>query len=230
MTSETWRAFEKDFRAIPALDMRAGWSSQDGLFNHWDLAGGTLEARERFRVVVRLAGKALLDPAIASILPGQVLKEPDPFARWLTAIRSITDRFKISPVVLYDREPDGKEHRTHVGDINSIVDSSASLCLQLAAVSPPEAAHQDTQKSKKRSPKGFEGLGKPKTTFNEYDLSVLTERQNTAFRLKIGYELSDAKIADRMSISRQAVMKLLKKGGDRLNKYPRIVKSRRSTE
>jgi len=108
---------------------------------------------------------------------------------------------------------------------------------QLARSARPVEAAPDgdndpppSKKSEKAAAKGFEGLGPPDTTFNEYDLSVLTEKRDVAFRLKFGWRLSNIKIAERMSITRQMVAKHLANAKKILNKNQSRVKARRNTE
>lgn len=132
-----WRSLERDFRAIPDPynDLRADWSHQKTIPNVWHLAGGSLrDTRDRFQAIAKLAGKKLLmDSAIESILPKEVVQEIDPFKRWLTAIRLITKRFEWGPAgTLLDanNKPVGQ---VLTGSIPSVIDSSALLCIHLAS-------------------------------------------------------------------------------------------------
>jgi hypothetical protein len=137
----TWRSFEKDFREIPDPynDLRADWSHQEAIPNHWRLAGGSLrEARDRFEQIAKLAGKALiLDRAIISILPEEVTNEGDHFKRWLTALRLMTKRFEYGPVgTLLDANGQPVGHVV-TGTVHNVIKCSALLCLQLALEEVP---------------------------------------------------------------------------------------------
>jgi hypothetical protein len=116
------------------MGMRADWSSQDGLLNHWELAGGIRGEADRFRAVARLTGIALIgDSAIKAILPKEVAIESDPLTRWFTAIRFLTDRFEPCLFPFYGIEPNVKERQILTGSICNVIDASGLLCLQLAA-------------------------------------------------------------------------------------------------
>jgi len=137
----TWRSFEKDFKEIPDPynGLRADWSHQEAIPNHWCLAGGSLRsARDRFEQIAKLAGKALvLDRAIISILPDEVPQEEDHFKRWLTALRLMTKGFEYGHIFTYldaNNQPNG-----HIltGTVNKVIEYSALLCLQLALEEVP---------------------------------------------------------------------------------------------
>ena len=137
----TWRSFEKDFREIPDPynDLRADWSHQEAIPNHWRLSGGShRSARDRFEQIAKLAGKALvLDRAIISILPEEVTQEGDPFKRWLTALRLMTKRFEYGPVgTLLDANNRPVGH-VSTGKVHNVIECSALLCLQLALEEVP---------------------------------------------------------------------------------------------
>ena len=137
----TWRSFEKDFREIPDLynDLRADWSHQEAIPNHWRLSGGShRSARDRFEQIAKLAGKTLvLDRAIISILPEEVTQEGDPFKRWLTALCLMTNRFEYGPVgTLLDANNRPVGH-VSTGKVHNVIECSALLCLQLALEEVP---------------------------------------------------------------------------------------------
>ena len=141
----TWRSFEKDFREIPDPynDLRADWSHQEYIPNHWRLAGSSLRlGGDRFEQIAKLAGKELLlDRAIISIIPKEVTQESDPFKRWLTALRLMTKRFKqgmVGTLLDANNQPAG-----HVltGTVRDVIESSALLCLKLAVEEVP-SSHQ----------------------------------------------------------------------------------------
>ena len=137
----TWRSFEKDFREIPDLynDLRADWSHQEAIPNHWRLAGGSLRsAGDRFEQIAKLAGKTLvLDRAIISILPEEVTQQEDHFKRWLTALRLMTKRFEYGRVgTLLDANNRPVRHIV-TGTVHNVIECSALLCLQLALEEAP---------------------------------------------------------------------------------------------
>lgn len=137
----TWRSFEKDFREIPDPynDLRADWSHQEAIPNNWSLAGGSPRAAgDRFEQIAKLAGKALvLDCAIISILPEEVTQEEDPFKRWLTALRFMTNRFEcglFGTLLDTSNRPVGP---VTTGTVNNVIECSALLCLKLASEEAP---------------------------------------------------------------------------------------------
>ncbi len=131
-----WRRLEKDFRDIPDpfSDMRADWSDQPGLRNHWQLAGGgDAFVRARFDALARQVGRFLLASEVAIGKCSSDLRAiEDDMARWLTAVREITRRFEFSPPgTLYD------DNNTPVGNlywgtIPRVIEASALLCFQLS--------------------------------------------------------------------------------------------------
>ncbi len=131
-----WRSLEKDFRDIPDPynDLRADWSHQEAIPNHWRLAGGSFRAaKDRFEQIAKLAGKALLfDRSIISSLPKEVIQEKDHLIRWLTALRLMTNRFEYGPVGrLLDTNNQPVGHLL-TGTVHNVIECSALLCLQLA--------------------------------------------------------------------------------------------------
>ncbi len=132
-----WRSLEKDFRDIPDsfVELRADWSDQPNIRNHWRLAGGTSrEVRARFTAVATLAGKQLLSPsAMRSRLPPEVIAEADPVARWLTAVREVTGHFETGFYGFLHDEKGQPCGTLLTGSIHRVIEASALLCLQLAA-------------------------------------------------------------------------------------------------
>jgi hypothetical protein len=131
-----WRRLEKDFRGIPNAfsDMRADWSDQPGLRNHWQIAAGIdAFARDRFKALAKQAGRFLLTSNVAmSKCSSDLGAIKDDMARWLTAVREITHRFEFGPsgTLLDDNNvPIGN---LHMGRINRVIEASALLCLQLS--------------------------------------------------------------------------------------------------
>ena len=142
----TWRSLEKDFRDIPDSfgDLRADWSDQPQIRNHWGLAGGASRGvRDRFAAVATLAGKQLLSPSAArSRMSLVVLAEADPVARWHTAVREVTGQFETGPYgTLLDEAGQASGH-LFTGSIHKVIEASALLCLQLAAEDSPDAEGQ----------------------------------------------------------------------------------------
>ena len=77
-----WRSLEKDFRDIPDTfgDLRADWSHQPNLPNHWRLAeGASYAVRDRFEAIARLAGKELaFRPGVGQRMSEEILAETNP--------------------------------------------------------------------------------------------------------------------------------------------------------
>jgi hypothetical protein len=127
-----WRSLEKDFRNIPDTfgGLRADWSHQPEIPNHWNITGGFSPGiRDRFEAVAKLAGNRLLvSPAARSMVPQEVLAEADPLTRWLTALREVSGHFEARSTYC-----DDNGRHVFTGRVNRVIEASALLCLQLAA-------------------------------------------------------------------------------------------------
>jgi hypothetical protein len=137
-----WRSLEKDFRDVPDTfgSLRADWSHQSQIPNHWRLAGGsTRRVRDRFEAVAVLAGKQLLATSgIQNLVSSEVLTQGDPLTRWLMAVREVTGDFEGGPTGVF-RDDDGRDvGHLLTGSIPSVIEASALLCLKLAAQDPGE--------------------------------------------------------------------------------------------
>ena len=143
-----WRRLEKDFLNIrdPFSDLRADWSDQPGIRNHWRLAGGIDGfARGRFEVLARLAGRSLLRSTIAlSKCSSDLRAIQNDMARWLTAVREITGKFEFGPIGTLLDANEAPVGTLYTGTIRRVIEASALLCLQLAteetaiSSSPPD--------------------------------------------------------------------------------------------
>jgi hypothetical protein len=135
--SSQWRTFEKDFREIPDPfnDLRADY--QENTPDPCGLTGWTVRDA-RFKAIAVLAGNELWrDKSLRPILPDEVMVEPDPLNRWLTAVRLVTGRFEWG-LLAYEQNDDGSRgSRIQKGTIQRVIEASALLCLQLAAHESP---------------------------------------------------------------------------------------------
>ena len=86
-----WKKIEKDFIEIqdPFKDMRADWSDQPGIRNHWRLAAGIDSfAISRFESIAKYAGKLLLGSTYAiNKCSSDICDITDDMARWLTVVK-----------------------------------------------------------------------------------------------------------------------------------------------
>lgn len=132
-----WKRLEKDFLEIqdPFKDMRADWSDQPGIRNHWRLAAGLDGfARSRFEALARLAGKSLLSSTYAINKCSSDLRAiQDDMVRWLTGVRELTGKFEVGPIGTLLDSNEARVGTLYTGSINRVIDASALLCLQLAA-------------------------------------------------------------------------------------------------
>lgn len=132
-----WKRLEKDFMEIqdPFKDMRADWSDQPGIRNHWRLAAGLDDfARSRFESLARLAGKSLLSSAYAINKCSTDLRAiQDDMVRWLTGVRELTGKFEVGPIGTLLDSNEARVGTLCTGSINRVIAASALLCLQLAA-------------------------------------------------------------------------------------------------
>jgi hypothetical protein len=131
-----WKGLEKDFRDIPDpfSDMRADWSDQPGLRNHWRIAAGIDSfVRGRLEALATQAGRFLL---VSSAAIGKCSSDlraiENDMARWLTAVREITGKFEfglIGTLLDANETPSGT---IYTGSISRVIEASALLCLQLS--------------------------------------------------------------------------------------------------
>jgi len=131
-----WRRLEKDFRDIPDpfSEMRADWSDQPELRNHWQIAAGIdAFARARFEALANQAGRFLLASNVAIGKCSSDLRAiKDDMARWLTAVREITHRFEFGPIGTLLDANNAPIGNLYTGSINRVMEASALLCLQLS--------------------------------------------------------------------------------------------------
>lgn len=131
-----WRRLEKDFRDIPDpfSEMRADWSDQPGLRNHWQIAAGIDSfARARFEALAKQAGRFLLASTVAfGKCSSDLGAIKDDMARWLTAVREITHRFEFGPIGTLLDANNAPVGNLFMGSINRVIEASALLCLQLS--------------------------------------------------------------------------------------------------
>jgi hypothetical protein len=133
--SGIWRKLEQDFKAIkdPFNFLRADYSKHTPdpeCLSGWRLTGGlTGPERAQFEAVARLAGIALWnDKNLRLSLPAEVLVEPDPLVRWLTAIRMKTAGYEDGRV---GWEVDDEANRSATitsGSITRLIEWSIAMC------------------------------------------------------------------------------------------------------
>jgi hypothetical protein len=149
--SNTWRSFEKDFRAIPdpfnflRADYHEYKPDPYGMTG-WRLTGGG--PATHFRAIAVLAGQALWeDKSLRRVVSDAILIDPDPFNRWLTAVREMTNAFEWSGPIGYEINDDGtRGSRILGGSIERLIENSALLCLKLAAQSKVLVAQAPNEK------------------------------------------------------------------------------------
>ncbi len=178
-----WQRLEKDFMEIqdPFKDMRADWSDQPGIRNHWRLAAGLDGfARSRFEILARLAGKSLLSSTYAINKCSTDLRAiQDDMVRWLTGVRELTGTFEFGLIGSLLDSNEAQVGTLYTGSINRVIDASALLCLQLAA--------EETETSLITSDKDREGninvTQKAKEIKNTVgaNISFDTNKQNRSF-------------------------------------------------
>lgn len=131
-----WKEIEKSFLEIqdPFKDMRADWSDQPSIRNHWRIAAGIDNfARSRFEVLAKYAGKSLLNSAYAiNKCSANILNITDDMARWLTAVREMTGKFTFGSMGTLLDSDENSIGTLCTGTINQVIEASALLCLQLA--------------------------------------------------------------------------------------------------
>ena len=142
-----WRSLEKDFRDIPDQfgGLRADWSDQPTLRNEWRLAGiGSRAVEGRFEAIAAMAGKHLLSSSAAQACVRQeVLDEPNPVVRWLSAAREVTGQFETGPYGILKNEAGDHVGHLFTGSIHRVIETSALLCLKLAAEEGTDGADSD---------------------------------------------------------------------------------------
>lgn len=131
----TWKELERAFREIPNPydGLRADWSHQDDIPNHWILAGWyNRDTLDHFEALARSAGRKVLHSKVAlTECLNEVLEEQDDLTRWLTVIKQMTNRYKDYRVGgLYD-ENNQFVGNIRMGTIDNVIEASALLCMRL---------------------------------------------------------------------------------------------------